>query len=168
MLMSPKAIIILVVVVLAGIGVFFLYAHLSGNSLLGTGNNGPSVTPTGVQGLPVVAIDPSSVPQDPTLTLGTASGPVTVANFYKTAIGQDAETFLLAHDPAYDISYDQSASVFYLVINGTPFATAQKSAEAKFIQILNVTQPQACKLSVSEKNSATGANAPLSFCAPQE
>jgi hypothetical protein len=112
-----------------------------------------------------------TIPTGPTLVLGTASGNVTVNNFYEA---DPPDTFdgvlILKLTQNYLIVYDPSDSSFWLAVTGTPFTTWQTAAEQDLLSTLGIGESDACKLSVTAGviygpgNPENGVSLPLSFC----
>lgn len=149
---------ILVAIALAIAG----YALFGRGSSSAGGDAGTPPPPLATGQTPTVPVNPSMIPSSGTITLGTQKGLVTVNNFYNIALGIDADTLLLANDPAYQITYDRGTSIFSIVINSGE-ADARASAEAKFLEILGIQRNQACNLATSE--TVAGTKMPsLSFC----
>jgi hypothetical protein len=160
--MSKKIYIILGVIVVAI--VLYLY--------YGRGNDEVVTVPSDVEsdlpaGSTSILDKISKLANEDTITLGTRSGSVTVKNFYKDYIETEEGTFTFAKTDLYDFGYDPDASVFLIALLKAPVNSSQKSAEDALLEVLDISQADACKLNVSV--TAYGLNKDfgvkgLSFC----
>lgn len=107
------------------------------------------------------------VPTSTTVVLGTSNGSITMNNFYTAALGADGEFVRLLQNGNYKIDYDTNKSSFDLDINSTTFDASRVLAETNFLTVLNISQSDACKLTVavSEVVASSSLRLPLSFCA---
>jgi hypothetical protein len=131
-----------------------------------------AIAPASIPGYAGIASDIfGTVPTGTTLALGTSAGTVNVANFYAAnSPVNDGGDIVVKATGDYIIVYDPSNSSFWLAITGTPFAAWATVAEQDFLQTLDVSEADACKLSVTEgviyspgdPNDAM--SFPLSFC----
>jgi len=159
-------IIAVVIVVIVGLVIFFAIKQNSANS--GSAGSGTSAEtlPPAVTSTPLVA------PTGTTFTLGTSQGNVTVNNFYNNPvfITQDQQTVVLAQTSTYSIVYNVADSSFMISLLSAPLAAARQDAETALLNILGVSESDACKLKVSEgvpisvSDEYPGENFPLSFC----
>jgi hypothetical protein len=116
---------------------------------------------------------PVNIPIGNTVTIGTSQGSVIVNNFYKNAdyIAQGQNAVAIKQTADYGIFYNILDSGFTITIFSAPFDTVRQTAEAAFLDSLNISQQDACKLSVYENASGNIANQHvgqsflLSFCA---
>lgn len=115
---------------------------------------------------------PTNIPTGGTLTIGTPRGSVTMDNFYKSAeyVDQYGQGVIVQQTSTYVIVYNIWNSSFTITIFSTPIAAARAQAEAAFLQILGISQTDACKLTVEVgvldniDPSQAGQNLGLSFC----
>lgn len=122
---------------------------------------------------PSSIISPTNVPAGSTVTIGTSQGSVMVNNFYKNAdyIAQDQNAVVIQQTVNYGIFYNILNSGFTITIFSAPFDAVRQTAEVAFLSSLNISQQDACKLSVYENasgniaNEYAGQSFPLSFCA---
>lgn len=113
-------------------------------------------------------------PAGDTIAIGTNEGTVTIPNFYAADPPVvDGDTVVIQSTDNYAITYDFLTSEFWLAIIGTPFQMYQQQAEQAFLTTMNLSEADACKLSVtsgviySAGNPLDGQSFPLSFCAGQ-
>jgi hypothetical protein len=110
------------------------------------------------------------IPSSTTITIGTVNGAITVKNFYASALGAEDEFVVLVRNSAYEITYDTSVSSFYIGIHKGPLADVRVQAETDFMNQLQVSQLDACKLDIIEGVDASvdpslaGQKLFLSFC----
>jgi len=111
------------------------------------------------------------LPTGQTFTIGTSRGSVEVRNFYLlNPVVVEGGSVVLKQTQNYSIVYDYLDSSFWLAISGIPFTTWQPVAEQDFLNILNISKDDACKLNVSsgvyydQQNPLSGKSFPLSFC----
>ena len=121
-----------------------------------SGTSGSSAAPADM--VPIVG-----APTGAGLTIGTSGGSVAVKNFYATALGAEDEFIIVAANGIYSIYYDTTDSSFDIDIANS---ASQSNAEQAFLQLLSVSQSQACSLdvAVSDSLASTTARSPLSFC----
>lgn len=110
-------------------------------------------------------------PEGEKFDVKTESGPVSVSNVYKKSIadgGFNGVVFKMNNQ--YHIAFHPSPAGFSIVIIGTDIENARLAAEKDFIQTLNISKTDACKLAVSLavpyniNRHAAGTNYGLSFC----
>lgn len=148
--MKKIIIIIAAVLVLGGIG-FFVWQSIQGSY----SNNGGSSVPTGASGEQQIGtlaggVTASEVPAGDSIAIGTASGTVTVKNFYKNAIGIiEGSEVVLAKTGNYEIDYSRADSSFTIMIIKGSVAVAQADAETAMLGMLGVSRADACRLAVS-------------------
>lgn len=111
----------------------------------------------------------SNFPTGDSITLGTPKGGVRVKNFYKAIVDTEEGFIRIRDNDDYRLSYNPADSNFYINIFSQPFEVSRKKAEKDFLDILGVSQPEACKLRVVESAPAAeanlaGKNLGLSFC----
>lgn len=123
----------------------------------------------------VAPSSPSSSGEFPTLTepkftIKTPEGNVEVNNVYRNAIERLSKNGVAFKDNDYYMAYYPEDQGFLIVIQNTDIEATRKKAEADFLEILGITQEQACKLRVSltvplkVNEKAGGGNYGLSFC----
>lgn len=167
-----------VIVVVLGAGVLlWLFANKSGSPLPSqTSTSSFSVSQTST---PSSTNNPSTLPSAPTqgssvdvFSIATPQGTVLVNNFYKNAVQvfSDGSGALIIRDPAYDVLYFQPDGSFTISILKKPVLANRTQAESAFLQELNISQADACKLKVlvgvpiSIDPQYSGKNLGLSFC----
>ncbi len=113
---------------------------------------------------------PTQIPVDTTGATITLSG-VTMNNFINTSPQVDSEgDRSLANTQGYSIVYLAPFNKFLISITSSPFGTYRQQAEQALLSLLNISQTDACKLSVKIATSSTinpdqaGTSYPLSFC----
>jgi hypothetical protein len=111
-----------------------------------------------------------TVSELPTIKIGD----VTVSDFYKNAVDvSDSGDVLLVETPEFSISYVAAYEKFIITLDDPYFVETRTSAEQSFLNILNVSETEACKLEVEEtvpiflENEYAGGVYYLSFCEPQ-
>lgn len=101
-----------------------------------------------ISGADISSTMPSDAPQSPTIPFQTASGTVSLKNFYLGAQGYwfDLDSLLLQYDQAYVLWYYRGISEFVIVLpeNGED----QAAAEAALAGDLGVSQQTLCSLPV--------------------
>jgi hypothetical protein len=111
------------------------------------------------------------LPTGPLLVIKTPHGDVTVRNFYEAnppvvEVGDLA----IKITRKYVLTFNTSASSFWLAIKGKPFSAWRVVAEQDFLATLGVSKVDACKLDVTSGVIYTpgdpndGKSFPLSFC----
>lgn len=170
--MKKIAIIIASIIVAALLIAGGIYVFFGG----GNGGNGGGGN-TAASGAGVDQVVPLSqvMPDAPTgqyLQIGTADGTVQVNNFYNAnpMVTDGGTAVILASTTDYLITYDTTASDFWIGIEPAQWNAARGGAEQALLGVLGISQADACKLVVSESGfySATstiaGQSFPLSFC----
>lgn len=164
-------IIIAIVILIVAIVAFLIFGQNSSNSSNGNSSSTAGTLPPAVTNVPYAP--PSTLPSSTTLTIGTSQGSVTVDNFYTGAkISADRTSALIEKTSAYNITYYIPDSSFNILIEQSPFDAVREQAEAAFLQLLGISQADACKLKVkvgapiSVDPNHAGQNLGLSFCAP--
>ncbi len=126
----------------------------------------PVVAPISLE--PETSPTPAVTPSGDTVTISS----VPVNNFYQstTPFNPQGDRVIADVDNAYKITYLAQFQQFLISINGSPFATYRQQAEGAFLQKMNISQTDACKLNVvirtpsfANPNEA-GQDYPLSFC----
>lgn len=101
-------------------------------------------------------------PKTETINIGTGNGAVEVKNFYKKIVDTEEGFVIMADNENYQISYDRSTSIFYIYsINAV---LLQSQAESELLNILGVSQQDACKLNVLVLQPGQTTGMRLSFC----
>jgi len=109
-------------------------------------------------------------PKGETLTIGTPSGSVTVKNFYPRIVGGEENTVVILEKPTHFISYDTMDSSFWVAVAAKPFLENRAMAERDFLEVLGISQGNACRLNVvvgipyGIDPSLNGRQFNLSFC----
>jgi hypothetical protein len=156
---------IFIIIIVTAAFLWFLF-HPSSPSVA-PGSSSVIGTTTGSSALSPVY----QIPASATIILGTLHGLVTVKNFYKTALGAEDEFIIITQNDNYEINYNTTDSGFYLDIKQAPFDANRASAETNFLNLLGVSQVDACKLTVAvgveptADSGLSGKALPLSFCA---
>ncbi|MBU6500502.1 MAG: hypothetical protein KGJ89_01580 [Patescibacteria group bacterium] len=148
-----KKLIIIAVIIIIIVAVLFLVFIGRRQTQQQVGGSG-SVRP-----LPV----PVSLPQptDQTISLQTSQGSIVLKNFYNTAVVDNGPgavndiNILMRSDIGnkyhYEMGYERQVSRFDIVLNTYSLEDAikyRKEAEADFLNILGINEPDACKLNV--------------------
>jgi hypothetical protein len=129
-----------------------------------------SITPPPVGPTPVT---PLPIPVEDTIMIGTPQGSVVVKNFYKNAVQVSEYGVLVRRTNLYDIVYFQVESRFLITISDLPVDVAVRAAEKELLDILGITQADACRLTVSlavprfTDPALSGKEFGLSFCIGQ-
>lgn len=94
---------------------------------------------------------PIAIPPGATISIGTAEGTVTMNNFYNNAayLDQDEQAVVVQQSSTYSFIYSIPNSSFTITITRTPFEAARQTAEAAFLNVLGISQFDACKLNVT-------------------
>ena len=105
-------------------------------------------------GAPSSIVSPTNIPAGNTVTIGTSQGSVMMNNFYKNAsyIAQDQNAVVIQQTVNYGIFYNISNSNFTITIFSAPVDAVRQTAEAAFLSSLDISQQDACKLSVYENH----------------
>jgi hypothetical protein len=124
----------------------------------------PSQTPADTSsGAPSIT---DQFPKTPTLMLGTNQGAIEVNNFYLTIVDTEEGSVFLKDTDDYRITYRRNDSIFRIELY-SPSITVRHDAEAEFLNLLNISQTDACKLNVEVifyRTAQDGQSSPLSFC----
>jgi hypothetical protein len=115
-----------------------------------------------------------SIPTGDHFTIQTPQGVVTVKNFYPTALIVGPQS-LVVDVNSFSVSYDGTYHIFFITVRGesrNEIIKHRKEAEGAFLQLLEVTPKDACRLHVELSYWGAGVLAfdpnsrlPLSFCA---
>lgn len=179
--------VIILIVVLIGVIIFFLFAKHPGTSGGLTGSNGGSTANQGNGSsettLPITTppttpatTTPLSTPQGNQFAIQTPNGQVLVNNFYQNPTSStqvyDSNVLIISNSD-YQLDYirDDSEFIISLFAYSTDQARTQRTeAESAFLTTLGITQSDACKLNVSlgvpisYDADLAGPNYGLSFC----
>ena len=130
----------------------------------------PIPTPAAIPG-PTLYPKLTATPTGDTLTLDGVAGPVTIRNFYKTAVEIiTPDVVVVAHAPSYTIEYFSRDHSFGIVLLQKPLAAARQEAETAMREALAISRQTACLLRVSlgvpysVEPAVAGTNFGLSFC----
>lgn len=104
---------------------------------------------------PVAGILPTSVPAGDTISIGTSKGAVQVKNFYKNSLAWEDQYIIIAQNSQYEITYDTTASQFFLYIPNSPSDAVRSEYETALLNLLGVSKTDACKLNILEGFSAS-------------
>ena len=125
-----------------------------------------SLNSTGTQPVSQLPVDykiADTFPKTETISIGTGNGSIEVKNFYKTLVDTEEGSIIMADNENYQISYERSTSVFYIHFRND--AVSQSQAEADLLNVLGISQQDACKLNVLVFQSGLAEGSRLSFCA---
>ena len=125
-----------------------------------------SLNSTGTQPMSQLPVDykiADTFPKTETISIGTGNGSIEVKNFYKTLVDTEEGSIIMADNENYQISYERSTSVFYIHFRND--AVSQSQAEADLLNVLGISQQDACKLNVLVFQSGLAEGSRLSFCA---
>lgn len=162
MLIGVLAVLAIILVVFAEIG------GVQKNAPLPTAVPTPTSVEVQISLSPEVSPTAAVTPSGDTVTISS----VPVNNFYQTTTPFDAQgdRTIADVDNAYRIVYLAQYQQFLITINGSPFTTFRQQAENAFLQKMNLSQTDACKLDVvirtpsfANPNEA-GQDYRLSFC----
>jgi hypothetical protein len=114
--------------------------------------------------------DSGAVPVGNKIVMQTATGAITVNNFYIEAKQGDDGTAILRQTDDYFISYMPTDGSFWIALIGSQIELIRPAAEKDFLSILGISQRDACRLSVVVGPPYRGPDrparfSPLSFCA---
>ncbi len=95
---------------------------------------------------------PIEVPAGNTVMVGTPSGRVETTNSYRSAayLAADQHAIVIRQSPEYDIVYDVPDNHFLIYIFSKPLKDARRAAEDAILEALNISEQDACKLTVHE------------------
>ena len=162
-MLNKKIIFIAVGVIVAAIIVFVTVSFIFQN-----GSGGRTTTPAAGGELDTTQIVPLvNAPKGDTLSIGTARGSVTMKNFYASALGATEQFVIIKRTDAYELNYDTYTSGFSIIIIKAPMEQNRATAEAAFLDVLDISKSDACKLNVwvgSSIDNNSGQNLHLSFC----
>jgi len=187
--MKKTIIVIIVVIVLMALGVgAFLFLNNRQATTTPTPPGGPAGQGTTTQGggttseayiglgdsgitsSEIAPGAPSDAPQGPTLSFQTASGTITLNNFYTTARGYWAplNVLLLADSPAYAIWYYRDSSAFEIDVPPDGGLSDEDSAASQLSGMLGISQQELCALPLTVvfqiADGGDSATAPLDSC----
>ena len=130
----------------------------------------PSIIPTPTTfvqepSISVIQLKPTFIPENQIPTEPATPVPkqgdliisgIAVNNFYKSAIQQNSNgDVLIAQTDAYRITYLKQFEQFIISLTGSDTMSVQKEAEQKFLEILGIDAPNACRLTIQENVPAT-------------
>ena len=112
------------------------------------------------------------IPAGSTINIATSAGVVATKNFYRdtTYFAPDQHAVVIRQAPDYDIVYDVSNGYFVVNMFLKPLDDTRRAAEAAFLETLNISEQDACKLTVHEFATGLASRTPpynmfpLSFC----
>jgi hypothetical protein len=144
--MKKTILIVAAVIVLMIIGVLvWMYSQNQAAPAPIVGENPLGTLPGVVTGtVPLPASE-----QGPTISIGTPQGTVTVNNFRKTVLAEDEEYVTFANAAGYQLIYDTDTSAFVVDVTAGPLTTTRPAAEAALLNVLGVSESDACKLAVT-------------------
>ena len=153
--------IILILAVIGG-GVYAWFYFSKNDTQAGPAAELPSVSSSSSLPSPSYSIA-DTFPKTETISIGTGNGSIEVKNFYKTLVDTEEGSIIMADNENYQISYERSTSVFYIHFRND--AVSQSQAEADLLNVLGISQQDACKLNVLVFQSGLAEGSRLSFCA---
>ncbi|OGZ00314.1 MAG: hypothetical protein A3B13_01135 [Candidatus Liptonbacteria bacterium RIFCSPLOWO2_01_FULL_45_15] len=152
--------IILILAVIGG-GVYAWFYFSKNDTQAGPAAKLPSVSSSSSLPSPSYSIA-DTFPKTETISIGTGNGSIEVKNFYKTLVDTEEGSIIMADNENYQISYERSTSVFYIHFRND--AVSQSQAEADLLNVLGISQQDACKLNVLVFQPGKTNGAKLSFC----
>ncbi|MEK7608122.1 MAG: hypothetical protein AAB495_00900 [Patescibacteria group bacterium] len=166
-------------ILFAGIVLFLIAGAIAVFTLLSSGSEGEEsllqkILPSQLPQEKVLRADGalSFRPEGETIEIGTADGSVRTKNFYPEKVELDESGgFVFYRDEKYFIAYDTLLSGFWIAIIGGSFDETRKEAEVRLLELLEISQKDACRLDVvlgiqyDSANPLSGRGFPLSFCA---
>lgn len=174
-----KHLIIYVIVglLVIGLGVFIIFktgilssGNMDNNNALSTGqlpNTATSSAQSNQTPVPAVTDFPNA-PQGATFQIGTSKGLITINNFYTFPLIVDEEFLILQNNDQYQINYNTEINQFYIYFSVGPSSTFRNETETAFLNLLGISESDACKLNVAEGYPGNLPSAPqqqgLSFC----
>lgn len=181
--MRRRTLVILIVIILALVGSFFLYTHLyptdgSNNTMLDTSSgvggdpeNYESYVPEDIN-IPLPPPKEYPIPEGDTFTIQTPQGGVVVNNFYMIhPITPDGSGVMLRDGNDYDIFYSIDFGSFTITLEAQPLNELRGQAEQELLNILGISKTNACKLNMHlnvlngvDPRTDGGADYGLSFC----
>jgi hypothetical protein len=97
--------------------------------------------------LPVVdQINP--FPNEDRFDIGTPFGTISIKNIYPMVIDDNEGTLTLYEREGFYIAYEAASSRFDVSIKGNKFDEERPIAEQRFLNLLDISQTDACKLTV--------------------
>ncbi|MCX6761686.1 MAG: hypothetical protein NTY33_02475 [Candidatus Moranbacteria bacterium] len=126
---------------------------------------------TSVNGLPIIHGEKPAISIN-TFDITTRDGIITINNIYKLpgVILLDFDGVNFKNSQYYHMEYYPKQQGFIIAILDPAIQKAREIAESDFLEVLNITQDQACKLNISltvppsVNGRASGGNYGLSFC----
>jgi|ERR1051326_690209 hypothetical protein len=161
-----KKIIIIIAIILVGMFAALAYVVIFKKPT----TTGPDTTNTNYSIKPLPSPE---IPQGTLITLSTKEGNVTVNNFFKSAVRIIETAVYLKDNSNYSIIYYSDKNQFMIALYASDSSQAnnfRKQAENNLLNILGISQTNACKLSVDVEIPATynqslsNQNYHLSFC----
>lgn len=135
---------ILLIVIIIGIGFTLFYALFLRKGESPPPDDGESFPLAPDNGLP-----PSNYEQYEKIAIKTSEGIVVVNNFFSNAIQQSPSSFALKETEEYSVMYDARPPSFHIVIAREPRDQQRMAAESALLNILGISEADACKLNVS-------------------
>ncbi len=155
---------IIVVLAVAAVGGGIYFWFLSSKNVPQPPQNQQTIVSQSTQDVPPSYSITDTFPKEDKITIGTANGSVEMNNFYKKAIDTEEGSVILTDNNDYEISYDRSASKFYIYLRNPG---SRSKAESELLNILGIGQKEACKLDVSVAAGQTSVGN-LSFCTARQ
>lgn len=153
-----KKIIIAVGLIVVTLGVFMMVKLATAQTDSGSDTDNPVAAVTPVIG----------EPQGSTFQIQTSQGNVTVNNIYDVPFIIDGEYLISQDNGTWQINYDTETSQFDLYFYDVPTTSVVSQGENALLQLLQVSQTDACKLNILEEypgNTSPAAQSNnLSFC----
>ena len=155
------ALYIILVLAIIGGGIYAWFYFSKNDTQAGPAAKLPSVSSSSSLPSPSYSIA-DTFPKTETISIGTGNGSIEVKNFYKTLVDTEEGSIIMADNENYQISYERSTSVFYIHFRND--AVSQSQAEADLLNVLGISQQDACKLNVLVFQPGKTNGAKLSFC----
>ena len=157
-------IILVLAIIGGGIYAWFYFSERNVES----NNVESSLNSTGTQPMSQLPVDykiADTFPKTEAISIGTGNGSIEVKNFYKTLVDTEEGSIIMADNENYQISYERSNSVFYIYFRNADLS--QPQAEMDLLDILGISQQDACKLNVLVFQFGQSNGNSLSFCPGQ-
>lgn len=163
--------------IIASIIILFFFLSLFKNVSNKFGGFSPTPTPLYNSYLKSHYTNPNLSPSEaPTITQTAENGKiiiygVSVKNFFTSPIQTNNQgDVLIVDNPDYQIAFLKPFQSFVITVLGSPFEQAREEAEYQFLQTLEITPEEACKLPITlgtpifANPNEAGTKYKLSFC----
>ena len=92
--------------------------------------------------------DPKQLEQGPGLSISTSEGTVKISNFFDKAEETIGDIVVVATTLNFQIIYFKKNEVFNITLKLKPLETSRDLAETRLLEVLDISQAEACKLNV--------------------